>query len=511
MKKRNLLQRFIIIVIVTLGGLYLVIGPHRRPKFSDFTLNGIKQTLQDNIRLGLDLKGGVNLVMRVKVEEYLKTLAQNNATMALKAAQDVGAKVTNQDAGTNISGGTYSFYVKTEDGAKLNELQDEVNKKVGTRDWTPSVSGNTVTWTLTGAAARALSQEATEQAYNTIKRRINEFGVAEPTLQYHGAQGSNEILLQMPGERDPERVKQQLTGASILELVHVVSPPSPTPVQTYNSRKEGVDSLGGTVPANRDVLPYIKQWVIIERPDQNHVFNTEKEAIDSLGGTVSATRKAVPYPLWVLVQKPDQNHIFNTEKEAIGSLGGTVPANRLVLPYVEKWAVVERPDQSHTFNTEKEAADSLGGAVAGNLQILPYTGWAAVEKPDDKHTFETEKRATDSLGGTVSGNQQVLAFPDWVVIEKPSIIEGKDLSRADASQSQGGGENGYVINFNLKPDGAQKFGEWTGNNVNQYMGAVLDGKVKSIAFIKSQIFDSGQISGSFTKDSAEDLARTLRS
>src|SRR5437763_671277 len=385
MKKRNLLQRFIIIVIVTLGGLYLVIGPHRRPKFSDFTLNGIKQTLQDNIRLGLDLKGGVHLVMRVKVEEYLKTLAQNNATVALKAAQDVGAKVTNQDAGTNISGGTYSFYVKTEDGAKRNELQDAVNKKIGTRDWTPSVSGNTDTWTLTGAAARALSQEATEQAYNSIQRRINEFGGAEPTLQYHGAQGSNEILLQMPGERDPERVKQQLTGASILELVHVVSPPSPTPVQTYNSRKEGVDSVGGTVPTDRDVLPYIKQWVIIERPDDNH-------------------------------------------------------------------------------------------------------------------TFDTEKKATDSLGGTVSGNQQVLAFPDWVVIEKPSIIEGKDLSRADASQSQGGGENGYVINFNLKPDGAQKFGEWTGNSVNQYMGAVLDGKVKSIAFIKSQIFDSGQISGSFNKD-----------
>jgi preprotein translocase subunit SecD len=68
-----------------------------------------------------------------------------------------------------------------------------------------------------------------------------------------------------------------------------------------------------------------------------------------------------------------------------------------------------------------------------------------------------------------------------------------------------------MINFSLKPSGAQKFGEWTGANVNQYMGAVLDGKVKSIAFIKSQIFDSGQISGRFTQQSAEDLARTLRS
>ena len=63
MKKRNLLQRFIIILVVTLVGLYLVIGPHRRPHLSDFTLNGFKQSLQDNIRLGLDLKGGAHLVM----------------------------------------------------------------------------------------------------------------------------------------------------------------------------------------------------------------------------------------------------------------------------------------------------------------------------------------------------------------------------------------------------------------------------------------------------------------
>jgi preprotein translocase subunit SecD len=68
-----------------------------------------------------------------------------------------------------------------------------------------------------------------------------------------------------------------------------------------------------------------------------------------------------------------------------------------------------------------------------------------------------------------------------------------------------------MINFSLKPSGSQKFGAWTGANVNQYMGAVLDGRVESIAYIKSQIFDSGQISGRFTQESAEDLARTLRS
>ncbi|MDT4894931.1 MAG: preprotein translocase subunit SecD [Acidobacteriota bacterium] len=377
MKKRNLLQRFIIIAIVTIVGLYVVIGPHRRPHLSDFSLGGIKRSLSENIRLGLDLKGGAHLVMRVKVEEYLKTLAENNATTVLTAAKEVGANVKDSDVGFDVSGSTYHFFAKTEDGAKLNELKEAVAKKISEQEWSPAISGNTITWTLTGTAARTLSQQATEQAYNTIDRRINEFGVAEPTLQYHGAQGSNQILLQMPGEQDPERVKRQLTVASKLELVHVVSPPSPSPVQTYNTKEEALASLGGTVPANRQILPY-----------------TERDEPTTAGGDQSAEQKT---------PKPEK----------------------------------------------------------------------------------------------------------FVVIERPAIIEGKELNRADATQSQGA--NDFMINFSLKPAGAAKFGEWTGGNVNQYMGAVLDGKVKSVAFIKSQIFDSGQISGRFTKDSAEDLARTLRS
>ncbi|MDQ3687350.1 MAG: hypothetical protein M3430_17390, partial [Acidobacteriota bacterium] len=72
--KKNLLQRFIIIAIVTLGSLYIVFGPRRAPKLSDFTLAGINNTLRENIRLGLDLRGGSHLVMRVKVADYLKRL-----------------------------------------------------------------------------------------------------------------------------------------------------------------------------------------------------------------------------------------------------------------------------------------------------------------------------------------------------------------------------------------------------------------------------------------------------
>ena len=99
----------------------------------------------------------------------------------------------------------------------------------------------------------------------------------------------------------------------------------------------------------------------------------------------------------------------------------------------------------------------------------------------------------------------------WVVVEQPSIIDGSELRNAAGVPSRGGGADDYEIQFSLKKAGADKFGAWTGSHINEYMGVVLNEQVKSIAFIKSQIFDSGEISGRFTKESAEDLALTLRS
>src|ERR1044071_6896738 len=94
MKKRNLLQRAIIIGVVTLVGLYIVIGPHgRRPYLNDLKWSGIKANLANNIHLGLDLKGGSHLVMRVKIEEYLKRLTEDSAVAAQNAAKDAGFEI----------------------------------------------------------------------------------------------------------------------------------------------------------------------------------------------------------------------------------------------------------------------------------------------------------------------------------------------------------------------------------------------------------------------------------
>jgi preprotein translocase subunit SecD len=96
-----------------------------------------------------------------------------------------------------------------------------------------------------------------------------------------------------------------------------------------------------------------------------------------------------------------------------------------------------------------------------------------------------------------------------VVVEAPAIVDGSQLRNAEARH--GSDEDDYQIGFSLAPEGAQRFGAWTGSHINNYLGVVLNGEVRSIAFIKSQIYDQGEISGKFTKQSAEDLALILRS
>ena len=373
--KKNLLTRVIIIVIVTVVALYAVLGPRRTPTVADFTWNGIKRTLAENIRLGLDLRGGSQLVMQVQMPDYLRRRTENVAIGLRRAAEEAGYNVTAVQP--EVSGNDYRVILEAADASKIDEIREGLPNKTNDLDpsiWNSSVNGNRIVWEMSATAKRALGQQAVEQSMNIIDSRINTVGVAEPTLQEHGAQGSHQILLQMPGIDDPERIKKLISAESRLELMKVISAPNPAPITTYA-----------------------------------------------------------------------------TQEEAMASLGGQVPPNRRVLRYSES----DEPT-------------------------------AAGETPDPNRPVR------------------------WVVVETPAVVDGSELRSADAV-SRTGNENDYFITFSLKPTGAQKFGAWTAANIGQYMAVVLNDEVKSAPFIKSQITDSGEISGSFTQQSAQDLSLTLRS
>ena len=358
-----------ITLVITLLGIYLVFGPRRTPTGADFTWTGIKANLAENINLGLDLKGGSHLVMRVKTDDYLKTLTENNAQAAFAAAQEAQLPVTGNSI--EATGSTYSVTLNLGEGAQAAAVAEEVKKKVDFVNWTESTSANSITWSLPSTNQTLLKNQAVEQAIKIIESRINAFGVKEPTLQRHGSESSGQILLQMPGVDDPERVKRLLNADSNLQLMKVVSPPSPNLA---------------------------------------------------------------------------------------------------------------------TFPTEEAAKQSLGGAVPSNRRIFPY-------------------RERDRTADAANPKEPVTQF---VVVEYPAVVDGSELRDASAV-SRTGNQADYQIAFSLKPSGAAKFGDWTSKNINNYMAVVLNDEAKSIAFIRSRIDDQGEISGTFTKTNADDLALTLRS
>jgi preprotein translocase subunit SecD len=375
MKNSSLAIRTAIIIVITLIGIYLVFGPRRVPTGNDFTWSGIKQNLSENINLGLDLKGGSHLVMRVKTDEYLKVLTQNNAQAALTTAKEAkdadGKPLPVRDSSVVTENGNYAITLNLDDPSKADAVIEEVKKKVDLTQWgEPSKTGNSIVWSLPAAQQEIMKEQAVEQALKIIESRINAFGVKEPTLQRHGSKASGQILLQMPGVDDPERVKKLIGSDSNLALMKVAG----------------------------------------------EMFQT-----------------------------------YNSEEEAKQSLGGVVPQNRLILPYVE--------DDTSSVTTPQ------------NQQQKPKK---------------------------------------FIILENPAIVDGSELRDASA-YSPSGNDGDYKIVFNLKPAGAQKFGDWTSRNIGKYLAIVLNNEVKSAPVIRGVISDSGEIEGRFTKTSAEDLALTLKS
>jgi preprotein translocase subunit SecD len=183
MKNTSLWIRTVIILGITLVGIYLVFGPRHTPTSADLTWQGIKTNLANNINLGLDLKGGSHLVMRVKTEDYLKNLTTTNEVAAVQAAKDAkddnGQTFPVGDGSYVAENGNYAITVNVGDPEKAQAVADAIKKKVDFVNWTQSINGGAITWTLPKQMQGRLKEQATDQALKIIESRINSFGVKE--------------------------------------------------------------------------------------------------------------------------------------------------------------------------------------------------------------------------------------------------------------------------------------------------------------------------------------------
>jgi preprotein translocase subunit SecD len=142
--------------------------------------------------------------------------------------------------------------IETPDTTKHNEIKDKLLPSFGSDVWEATSSSNppSVTFKLLNSAANYFRRQATDQAKKIIEKRIDQFGVAEPTIQMHGRAENHQILVQMPGVDDPVRVKDLIKGDAKLEFKSVVPPGT-----LYESREKAIEALGGKLPSDREVLP----------------------------------------------------------------------------------------------------------------------------------------------------------------------------------------------------------------------------------------------------------------
>ena len=149
--------------------------------------------------------------------------------------------------------------------------------------------------------------------------------------------------------------------------------------------------------------------------------------------------------------------------------------------------------------------------MEGKLELKPVVSAA---NPAPMQTYPTRAAAEREArpDSEVVGYGERGGVSEYLLVEREPVISGLDIrdARAEAGYEGGIGDN-YSIAFTLKPGAVNRFGEWTDKNVGRYLAIVLNGEVRSAPYIKSRITDSGQITGSFTKQQAEDVALTLNS
>jgi preprotein translocase subunit SecD len=191
------------------------------------------------LKLGLDLKGGVQLVMRVNTDDALRTATASTSEKLREAiaAANVAYSAISVTAPT-------SFKVEGIPQSGDAQFRTSAEEIAGTEYDRNPLAGGSYEFRMKPLVERRLREEAIDQSIQTIDRRVNELGVTEPTI----AEGNNEqLVVQMPGLTDVARAKEIIRSTAILEFRLVEAGPAP--------KEELLKQYNGTLPGDMEMLP----------------------------------------------------------------------------------------------------------------------------------------------------------------------------------------------------------------------------------------------------------------
>ncbi len=237
---KNLRWRVLLIVLVVAGAVagYLGMGyAHAKKEWTGPGSPSLKDALKSAIKLGLDLRGGIHLVLQVNTADAVKAERDDAVETLKNQAKDLGIGAIELPSDT-------SFAIAVSAQTDTTKLDDVVKRFLP--DWNTSTAGGKWTFALKDPARRQMEDNAVSQAVETIRNRIDEFGVAEPLIV---REGFDRILVQLPGIDDPKRVKDLIKNTAFLELSLVESGPA-----SEAALKSAYP--GGTVPPQFKIVEY---------------------------------------------------------------------------------------------------------------------------------------------------------------------------------------------------------------------------------------------------------------
>jgi preprotein translocase subunit SecD len=235
MRKTLLIVAILLVFVYGIFGIPNGIGP-----------SAWKSALTDRIHLGLDLKGGIHLVLQVMVEEAVGAETDNAAARVQTDLQQGGFAATSvlkpdpkQPALIQIQGTP---------AAKASDVRNLLDSRYGNQYTVATGANNTFTLTMKQTEVQSIEQHALQQAIDTIRTRTDNLGVTEPTIQEYNL-GTNQILVELPGVDDLSRVRDIIQSTARLEIHLVVGGP-------FATEQAAAESVGGTVPPENEIMAY---------------------------------------------------------------------------------------------------------------------------------------------------------------------------------------------------------------------------------------------------------------
>ena len=401
-----------------------------------------KDVKEKEINLGLDLKGGMNVMLQVQLEDLVKALADNNQTPEFTKALALA-----KERSVNSRADFITLFAEAweEAGAGIPLAQI-----FGTYEMSSKINAQSTDAQVLDVI-RSEAESAIANSFNVLRNRIDRFGVTQPNIQQLG--NSGRILVELPGVKEPERVRKLLQGTASLEFWATYDNS-----EIYPFLEEANHTLAQLLADSTD------QPEAVEENSSEDILSEELQNQENDAAEMEAFKKA--NPLFSALQPATFNgRLANGACIGYANYSDTAKINRwLSMPQVEALF----PAEFKAMWTVKPSSFIPGGNTYELVAI--------------KSTSRDGKAPLD--GGVVT----------------------------DARVQYGNSGGNPEVSMSMNAEGANIWARMTKDNIGRQIAIVLDGMIYSYPTVNSEITGgSSQITGNFDLQEAEDLANVLKS